>query len=66
MLVRKSEEKRFLVKCRCKWEDNIKMTNKQGERVWARGIEFWKGSDGGLLEHESEFSCSTTRGKFLE
>jgi len=29
MLVRKPEENRSLEKCRCKWEDNIKMTNKE-------------------------------------
>jgi len=29
ILVRKPEEKRSLEKCRCKWEDNIKMTHKE-------------------------------------
>jgi hypothetical protein len=42
------------------------LIKKQGERVWAGGTQFWKGSDGGLLEHDNEFSRSTTRGKFLE
>jgi hypothetical protein len=39
------------------------MIHKECERVWAGVVQFWMGPDGGLLEHNNEFSGSPRKQK---